>query len=61
MVGDLARYCPKCGSARIKWVLPQIWSIYTCMECGYRGSLIFDNKKLAEKIRQKFLKSLKKK
>jgi Zn ribbon nucleic-acid-binding protein len=57
----LARYCPKCGSTRIKWFLPQIWSIYNCMECGYRGSLIIDDKKIAEKIRQKFLKSLKNK
>jgi len=47
-------YCPKCGSNRLKWVLPQLWSFYDCPNCGYRGTLVVEDGELAEKIRNKW-------
>ncbi|MEM2146060.1 MAG: hypothetical protein QW279_11915 [Candidatus Jordarchaeaceae archaeon] len=48
--------CPKCGSPNIKWVLPQDWSKWTCKDCGYIGALVIENGKIAEKLREDYLK-----
>ena len=34
--------CPKCGSTDVFWTsgLPQIWSVWECRKCGYRGAFI---------------------
>jgi len=55
------KFCPKCGSTDIQWAsgLPQLWSIWECKNCGYRGAFIVEDGKLAEKIREKFLKRVK--
>jgi DNA-directed RNA polymerase subunit M len=55
------KFCPKCGSKNIQWAsgLPQLWSIWECKDCGYRGAFIVEDSKLAEKIREKFLKTVK--
>jgi len=52
------KFCPKCGSTDIFWAsgLPQLWSIWQCRECGYRGALVIEDNKLAEKVRLAFLK-----
>jgi predicted RNA-binding Zn-ribbon protein involved in translation (DUF1610 family) len=49
------KFCPKCGSTDIFWAsgLPQLWSIWECRSCGYRGALIIEDGKLAEKLREK--------
>ena len=51
-----AKFCPKCGSTNVQWAsgLPQLWSIWECKDCGYRGALIVEDSELAEKIREKF-------
>jgi len=51
-------FCPKCGSTNIFWAsgLPQLWSIWECRDCGYRGAFIIEDSKLAEKIRSEYLK-----
>ncbi|MBC7218802.1 MAG: hypothetical protein H5T49_01505 [Hadesarchaea archaeon] len=51
-------HCPRCGSIRLKWAsgLPQLWSIYDCLECGYRGPLVIENGELAKKIRKRWLR-----
>jgi len=53
------KFCPKCGSSDIFWAsgLPQLWSIWECKECGYRGALVIEDSKLATKIRENYLKS----
>ena len=55
------KFCPKCGSTDIQWAsgLPQLWSIWECRDCGYRGAFIVEDGRLAEKIREKFLKRVK--
>jgi predicted nucleic-acid-binding Zn-ribbon protein len=52
------KFCPKCGSTEIYWAsgLPQLWSIWDCKECGYRGALVIEDSKLATKIRERYLK-----
>jgi len=52
------KFCPKCGSTNVYWAsgLPQLWSVWECRDCGYRGSLIIEDGKLAEKIRGKYLR-----
>jgi len=58
-----ATFCPKCGSTNIFWAsgLPQLWSVWECRECGYRGALIIEDGKLAKKIRENFLRKAKRK
>jgi len=52
------KFCPKCGSAEVCWAsgLPQLWSIWECKECGYRGALVIEDSELATKIRERYLK-----
>jgi len=47
------KFCPKCGSTNVFWAsgLPQLWSIWECRNCRYRGPVILENSKLAEKLR----------
>jgi len=54
--------CPKCGSTRIYWAsgLPQLWSIWECKECGYRGAFVIEDSESAAKIRETYLKSIEK-
>jgi len=57
------KFCPKCGSTRMYWAsgLPQLWSIWECKECGYRGALVIEDSESAAKIRERYLKSVEKK
>jgi len=52
-------YCPRCGSEKIRWAsgLPQLWSIYECSECGYRGVLVVSDGEIAKKIRREWEES----
>jgi len=61
--GDVSRtrgmkFCPKCGSTNIFWGsgLPQLWSIWQCRNCGYRGAFILEDGKLAKKLREDYAK-----
>jgi len=58
-----AKFCPKCGSTNLFWAsgLPQLWSVWECRECGYRGAFIVEDSKLARKIRENFLREAKSK
>lgn len=52
------KYCPKCGSTRVFWAqgLPQLWSIWQCSDCGYRGPVILEDGNMAEKLQEKWKK-----
>jgi ribosomal protein L37AE/L43A len=56
------KFCPKCGSTRIYWAsgLPQLWSIWQCRDCGYRGAFVIEDSESAAKIRETYLKSAEK-
>ena len=51
------KFCPKCGSTNIEWVLPQTWSKWECRDCGYTGALIIEDGKLADELRREYLKN----
>jgi predicted RNA-binding Zn-ribbon protein involved in translation (DUF1610 family) len=52
------KFCPNCGSSELFFAsgLPQMWSIWDCRHCGYRGPVILEDGKLAEKIREEWEK-----
>jgi DNA-directed RNA polymerase subunit M len=52
------KFCPKCGSTNVFYAsgLPQLWSIWDCRNCGYRGALILEDGKLAAKLRKEWIK-----
>jgi len=53
------RFCPKCGSTDIDWVLPQDWSKWECKKCGYIGAFIIEDGKIAKEISKEYLKKQK--
>jgi len=53
------KFCPRCGSTDIHWVLPQLWSKWECRSCGYAGALIVEDGKMADSIREEYLKKQK--
>jgi len=54
------KFCPRCGSTNVFWAsgLPQLWSVWECRDCGYRGPLILEDGKLAAKLREEYLKKV---
>jgi len=50
------KYCPRCGSTKVFWAygLPQMWSLWDCKNCGYRGALIIEDGKVAAKLRKDY-------
>lgn len=56
---SIFKFCPKCGSNDVFWAsgLPQLWSLWQCKNCSYRGPLILEDPKLAEKIEGKWKSS----
>jgi predicted RNA-binding Zn-ribbon protein involved in translation (DUF1610 family) len=51
-------FCPKCGSTNVFWAsgLPQLWSVWECRNCGYRGAFILKDHELAAKLRDDYAK-----
>jgi transposase-like protein len=56
------KYCPTCGSTNIFWAsgLPQLWSLWECKKCGYRGALVVEDGDLGAKLREEWKKNSKK-
>jgi DNA-directed RNA polymerase subunit M len=48
------KYCPKCGSTNINFLVFYRPSIWRCLDCGYEGALIVEDGKLAKKIRERY-------
>ena len=57
LTGDYMKFCPKCGSSNIEWVIPQTWSKWECRKCGYIGVFIIEDGKIADEIRKEYLKN----
>lgn len=55
---DRVKYCPTCGSTNIFWAsgLPQLWSLWECRECGYKGALVLEDGNLGAKLRKEWKK-----
>jgi ribosomal protein L37AE/L43A len=52
------KFCPSCGSENIDWILPHIWSMWQCKECGYRGPVVIEDSTLAKHVRKEYSKKL---
>ena len=52
------KFCPKCGSSNIFWAsgLAQLWSIWECRSCGYRGAFIVEDGNIAKILQEKYAK-----
>jgi transcription factor S len=52
------KFCPKCGSDQVFWAqgLPQLWSLWQCSNCGYRGPVILEDGEMAQKLLEKWKK-----
>jgi len=55
----MVKYCPRCGSSNVEWVLPQIWSKWRCKDCGYEGAFIVEDGEMAEEIKKEWEKKRK--
>ncbi len=52
--GSPQKFCPNCGSRNVEWTLPQTWSTWRCLDCGYIGALIVEDGRIADQIRQEY-------
>ena len=43
------KFCPKCGSTNLNFLIFFRPSIWKCLDCGYEGALIVQDGKIAEK------------
>lgn len=50
------KFCPNCGSSNVEWTLPQTWSMWQCMDCGYIGPLIVEDGRIADQIKREYRK-----
>lgn len=53
----MVKFCPRCGSKNVDWVLPQTWSKWECKDCGWTGSFIVEDGKMADEIRKEYEKN----
>ena len=42
--------CPKCGSKKIKVLVPQT-GIWTCLKCGYQGGVLIEDSNMEKQIK----------
>jgi DNA-directed RNA polymerase subunit M len=50
------KFCPRCGSSNINFLIFYRPSIWKCLNCGYEGAFIIEDGQLAEKIRENYSK-----
>jgi DNA-directed RNA polymerase subunit M len=48
------KFCPKCGSPNINFLIFFRPSIWKCLDCGYEGAVIVEDGAVAEKIRKRY-------
>jgi ribosomal protein L37AE/L43A len=51
------KFCPKCGSTNINFLIFYRPSVWRCLDCGYEGALIVEDAEVAEKIRKRYERS----
>ena len=51
------KFCPKCGSPNINCLIFYRPSMWKCLDCGYEGPLIIEDRNLAEKIQESYRKN----
>lgn len=51
-----AKFCPKCGSPRLDFLIYYRPSLWKCQECDYEGSFTIEGIELAKKMRESYRK-----
>lgn len=46
------KICPRCGSEDIEWIIPQNWSVWSCNNCEYTGSILEADEETQEEIKE---------
>jgi predicted nucleic-acid-binding Zn-ribbon protein len=53
----MVKFCPRCGSTNIGFILPHDMQKYECKDCGYTGAFIIDDGIIADEIKKEYLKN----
>jgi len=48
------KFCPRCGSTNINFLVFYRPSIWRCLDCGYQGAFIVEDGKLGEKLQERY-------
>jgi DNA-directed RNA polymerase subunit M len=48
------KFCPRCGSTNINFLIFYRPSVWKCLDCGYEGALIIEDGKVAEETRKRY-------
>lgn len=51
----LHKICPRCRSKRVKWIIPQNWSMWQCFDCDYTGPIIEGDDELIAEIHESYI------
>jgi len=51
------KFCPKCGSTNVNFLVFYRPSVWRCLNCGYEGAFIVEDSKLAEKLQEEYQKT----
>ena len=54
---EKAKYCPKCGSPEVNFLVYYSPSIWKCLNCGYEGIFVVEGNEFAAKIRKRYLET----
>ena len=57
---NMSKFCPRCGSKNIGWLIPHDRQKWQCKDCGYIGAFIIDDGKIADEIRKDYINKEKK-
>ena len=50
----MVKFCSRCGSSNIGWLIPHDRQKWECKECGYVGAFIIEDGEMAEEIRKDY-------
>jgi len=53
------KICPRCGSRKVDWIIPQNWSVWECKDCDYTGPIIEGDEKISKEIQEDYELKLK--
>ena len=56
----MVKFCPRCGSANIGWLIPHDRQKWECKDCGYVGAFIIEDSKMADEIRKEYIENMEK-
>jgi transposase-like protein len=53
------KFCPRCGSKNINWLIPYDMQKYECKDCGWTRAFIIEDGIIAEELKKDYLKNKK--